>query len=171
MAFAFAVYISNYIPKNSGIKMVKGEIEKEIRSSYFGGNVEVYSNELSNGYLYDINSQYPAAMLQDMPVGNPVFSLETNLDKIFGFVYGEITAPSEKDLRVAFIQYKDPNTQINFCPRGKFKRLIFSQEIKYALEYGYKINIEYSYQFKRGKDLFKNFINDHYEIKKIVTIL
>jgi len=41
-----------------------------------------------------MNSQYPAAMLLDMPIGDPVLSLETNLDKIFGFVYGEITAPS-----------------------------------------------------------------------------
>lgn len=53
--------------------MIKGEIEKEIRTSYFGGNVEVYSNEVSNAYYYDLNSQYPKAMLQDMPVGNPIF--------------------------------------------------------------------------------------------------
>jgi len=61
------------MPQNSGIKMIKGEIEKEIRTSYFGGNVEVYSNEVSNAYYYDLNSQYPKAMLQDMPVGNPIF--------------------------------------------------------------------------------------------------
>lgn len=35
-----------------------------------------------------MNSQYPRAMLNDMPVGNPTLSLEKDLNKIFGFVYG-----------------------------------------------------------------------------------
>jgi hypothetical protein len=81
-----------------------------------------------------MNSQYPKAMLNDMPVGDPVLSLETNLDNIFGFVYGEITCPDAQTLRVPFIQNKDPDTNLNVCPRGKFKRLIFSEEIKYAIK-------------------------------------
>jgi DNA polymerase type B, organellar and viral len=88
--------------------MIKGDLEKEIRSAYFGGNVEVYVNKIDRGYYYDINSQYSKAMLHDMPVGGPVLSLETDLNKIFGFVYGEITCPSENILQVPFIQYKDP---------------------------------------------------------------
>jgi hypothetical protein len=61
---ALAVYRSTYIPDNlkRDLKMVKGELEREIRSSYFGCNVEVFINEISKGYLYDINSQYPKAM-------------------------------------------------------------------------------------------------------------
>jgi hypothetical protein len=93
-------------------------------------------------------------MLNDMPLGNPVLSLENNLDNIFGFVYGEIYCPDENILQVPFIQCKDPLGNLNTCPRGKFKRLIFSEEIKYALKFGYTIDIEYSYQFKRGKGLF-----------------
>ena len=164
-----AVYCSSYVPNSlkPEIKMIKGELEKEIRSSYFGGNVEVYVNEISKGYLYDLNSQYSSAMLNDMPLGDPILSIEKNLDNIFGFVYGEIICPDENTLQVPFIQYKDPVWKLNTCPRGKFKRLIFSEEIKYALKYGYKMNVEYCYQFKRGKDLFKNFINNHYEIKKL----
>lgn len=80
--------MSSYKPEELDIRMIKGEIEREIRSSYYGGNVEVYFNELLDGYYYDMNSQYPAAMLNDMPVGNPVLSLEKDLAKIFGFVYG-----------------------------------------------------------------------------------
>ena len=146
--------------------MIKGGLENEIRKSYFGGNVDVFINKITTGYHYDINSQYPTAMLQDMPVGDPILSLETDLNNIFGFVYGEITAPDENTLQVPFIQYKDPSKKLTYCPRGKFKRLIFSQEIKYALNFGYKINIEYCYQFERGKDLFKKFVIDHYEIKQ-----
>ena len=166
-SLALGVYTSNYMPEGLGIKMIKGEIEKEIRSSYYGGNVEVYVNEISEGYYYDMNSQYPRAMLNDMPVGNPKLSLETNLENIFGFIYGEINCPNESTLQVPFIQCKDPNTNLNICPRGKFKRLIFSEEIKYALKYGYTIDVEYSYIFERGIDLFKDFVTDHYEIKKL----
>jgi|SRR6266404_7412156 len=170
-SLALATYISNYIPKSlvPELKMIKGELEREIRSSYFGGNVDVFINKINNGFLYDMNSQYPKAMLLDMPIGEPVLSFEKDLNKIFGFIYGEICCPDEQILQVPFIQYKDPFFKVNSCPtskRGKFKRLIFSQEIKYALKYGYTINIEYCYQFNRGKDLFKNYIIDHYEIKK-----
>lgn len=164
---ALAAYGSSYIPDNlkKDIKMIKGELERELRSAYFGGNVEVYINEISKGYLYDLNSQYPKAMLQDMPIGSPVLSLETDLNKIFGFVYGEITCPNENTLQVPFIQYKDNLNKNVVCPRGKFKRLIFSEEIKYALKFGYSIKVEYCYKFKRGKDLFKDYVIDHYEIK------
>lgn len=166
-SLALAVYTSSYIPDSLKVdlKMVKGELEKELRGTYYGGNVEVYINKVSKGYLYDMNSQYPAAMLFDMPVGEPTLSFETNLDNIFGFVFGEINCPNESRLRVPFIQHKDPVFRFNSCPRGKLKRLIFSEEIKYAIKYGYKIKIEYSYQFKRGKGLFTSYVNDHYKIK------
>jgi len=167
-SLVLAAYRSSYIPSHliKDLKMIKGELESEIRTSYFGGNVDVFINIINNGYLFDVNSQYSKAMLNDMPVGEPVLSLETNLERIFGFVYGEITCPDEQTLQVPFIQYKDPFGRMNSCPRGKFKRLIFSEEIKYAFKYGYSINIEYCYQFKRGKGLFTEYVNDHFKIKK-----
>ena len=39
--------------------MNKGQVEDDIRMSYFGGNVDIYVNEINGGYLYDMNSQYP----------------------------------------------------------------------------------------------------------------
>ena len=43
---ALATYISNYLSDNlkPHLKMIKGGLETKIRSSYFGGNVEVYVN-------------------------------------------------------------------------------------------------------------------------------
>jgi len=76
-----------------------------------------------------MNSQHPKAMLNDMPVGEPVLSLETDLNKIFGFVYGEISCPDENTLQVPFIQYRNPLLKLNNCPRGKFSRLIFSLDL------------------------------------------
>jgi hypothetical protein len=110
-SLALAVYISSYLPDNlkSDLKTLKSDsLEKEIRASYSGGNVDVFINKISKGYHYDMNSQYPKAMLNDMPVGEPVLSLEKDLNKIFGFVYGEISCPNENELQVPFIQHKDP---------------------------------------------------------------
>lgn len=71
--------------------MIKGQVEKDIRSAYHGGVINVYNNqEIKNAYYYDINSQYPNAMLGDIPLCYPVFSTDKNLDNIFGFVYGKI---------------------------------------------------------------------------------
>lgn len=78
-----AIYSSKYIPRKlkPQLKMTKGSLETKLRTSYFGGNVEVYVNEVINAFAYDMNSQYPKAMLLDMPVGNPFLSLETDLNK------------------------------------------------------------------------------------------
>ena len=92
------------------------------------GNVDVVVNEVKEAYYYDMNSQYSHGMLKDMPVGNPVYSTDKNLDNIFWFVYfvyGKFTPPYV--LRVPFIQYKDPKTNKVSCPRGSFNRMIFSE--------------------------------------------
>lgn len=114
-------YGSSYLPENlkSELKLIKGEVERELRTAYFGGNVDVFINKIYNGYHYDINSQYPKAMLNDMPVGDPVLSLETDLSKIFGFVYGEITAPDENILQIPFIQHRE----------SYLKKMFLAQEV------------------------------------------
>ena len=40
------------------------------REAYYGGRVEIYREKADNLSYYDINSAYPFAMLQPMPVGN-----------------------------------------------------------------------------------------------------
>jgi hypothetical protein len=45
-SLALTAYTSKYFPDNlkSKLKTIKGGLEKKLRSSYFGGNVEVYVN-------------------------------------------------------------------------------------------------------------------------------
>jgi len=165
---AVGIFTTNFF-KNSNdikIKMIRGNVESDIRSAYFGGNVNVLINKMDNGYYYDMNSQYPYAMLNDMPIGNPIFSTDNDLNNYFGFVYGEITAPEYERLRVPYIQMRDGTSDNIDCPRGTFSRMIFSEEIKEALKDGYSINIKYGYKFERGKDLFKDYVTTIYNIKK-----
>ena len=165
---AVAIYTTNFYSNTSEdkIKMIRGIVEKDIRSAYFGGNVNVCVNKINKAFYYDMNSQYPFAMLNDMPIGNPTFSNDTDLNNYFGFVYGEITAPDYNRLRVPYIQNRDEKNDVVFCPRGKFTRMIFSEEIKEAIKDGYSMKIKYGYKFERGKDLFKNYVENIYNIKK-----
>jgi len=50
--------------------MIKGVVEKDIRSAYFGGSVMVLEKgkEINAGFGYDMNSQYPNAMLHYIPL-------------------------------------------------------------------------------------------------------
>ena len=163
---AVAIYTSKFYNNDLKIKMIRGNVEKEIRSAYFGGNVTVCVNKMNKGFYYDMNSQYPYAMLNDMPIGNPTLSTDKDLNNYFGFVYGEITAPDYNTLRVPYIQLRDEKSDIVDCPRGTFSRMIFSEEIKEALKDGYTFNLKYGYKFERGKNLFKNYVETMYEIKK-----
>jgi len=82
-----AAYFSSYHNKDHHIKMIRGQVEKDIRSAYHGGIINVNNKqEVKNVFYYDMNSQYPNAMLQDMPLGNPVFSTDKDLSNIFGAV-------------------------------------------------------------------------------------
>ena len=163
---AVGIFTSKFYNNDLKIKMVRGNVEKDIRSAYYGGNVNAYINKMDNGFYYDMNSQYPYAMLNDMPIGNPTLSNDTNLDNYFGFVYGEITAPDVNTLRVPYIQMRDENSDLVDCPRGTFSRMIFSEEMKEALKDGYSIKIQYGYKFERGKNLFKEYVETMYDIKK-----
>jgi len=163
---AVAIFTSKYYSNDDKIKMIRGIVEKDIRSAYFGGNVNVFVNKMNKGFYYDMNSQYPFAMLNDMPIGNPIFSTDTDLNNYFGFVYGEITAPESDRLRVAYIQNRDDKSSDVNCPRGSFSRMIFSEEIKEAIKDGYTIKVQYGYKFERGKDVFKNYVSSIYNIKK-----
>ena len=125
---AIAVYFSNYNDSDHEIKMVKGIVEKEIRSAYKGGIVNNFNtNLIHNAYYYDMNSQYPNAMLKDMPLGNPIFTTENDLNNIFGFVYGKITPPSRDRLKILTIEHSVDGNII--FPNKPFYRWINSEQI------------------------------------------
>lgn len=64
-----------------------------------------------DGWLYDKNSQYPAAMKNPKAIGNPVFTNENNLDNIFGFVFANVICPS------LFPSVKSKSVQGRWAPR------------------------------------------------------
>ena len=92
-SLALRILRSNYLEASNLLPKSKGELEIAIRSSYFGGRCEVFKPKGYNLFCYDFNSLYPYAMLQDMPVGQPTFTLNKDLSKIFGFIKVKVTSP------------------------------------------------------------------------------
>jgi DNA polymerase family B len=75
-SMAMGIFTYNFYDEDHQIIFIKGNLEKDIRSAYFGGIVESYNiNIVKNACMYDMNSQYSSAMLNDMPVGNLLFIL------------------------------------------------------------------------------------------------
>ena len=160
-SLAMGIFRSNFYNEEV-IPKLKGFIATDIRNAYFGGRTEVFKPILKQGKAYDVNSLYSDAMLNDMPVGKPILSNDSNLNNYFGFVYAIITTP--KNSNIGLLPYRNLHGEL-FYPLGNFSGWYFSEELKYAEKHGYKIEILKGYKFKRGINIFKDYVNYFYEIK------
>lgn len=158
------VYLSNYYNYKFKIPVISGYVEDFIRQGYYGGVVDLYGHILSMAYKYDANSCYPAAMKNPMPVGNPVVTDNKNLDQLFGFVYAKVKAPCEKDLAIPILPVKGSDGELH-CPRGKFEGVYFTEELKNAKKYGYKVEVVAAVVFDKGLSLFDEFVDELYKRK------
>lgn len=131
-------------------------------------SVEVIIPYGENLYYYDANSLYPTAMLKPFNVGQPVHSLNKNLNELFGYVKAQVTTPP--NLQVPILPYKmktnDGHRLIH--PWGTWQGWYFS-DIKYASRwehYGYKVTVHESYLYRKGFDVFKDYVNVLGKIKQ-----
>ena len=76
--------------------IIKGKIYKNLAKSYYGGIVDTYIPIGINLEYHDVNSLFPFAILNDIPVGNPTYTTESDLFKLFGFVKVEIGVAKHK---------------------------------------------------------------------------
>lgn len=163
LSLALNIFTSNFM-KHNNIKVIKGKDHKDIRNAYYGGRVDVFKLEGDNLYYYDVNSLYPYSILNDMPVGNPVYTTNTNLKDLFGFVYADIKTPD--DLFNPVLPYRtEDGLLINSL--GSWSGWYFIEELKQVEKFGYTINVKYGYTFERGKDVFTEYVSLCYLHKKI----
>jgi len=133
-----------------------------MRKAFIGGRVDVFHPVCINGYIYDVNSLYPAQMCKPMPVGPPVVSSDTNLDNYFGVVYAKIKTPM--DIKCPPLPYRCDQKLFN--PAGSFSGWYFSEELKFVRDtYGYEIDVIGGVKFEKGYDVFTDFITRYYDIK------
>jgi DNA polymerase type B, organellar and viral len=163
-SIAFKIFRTNYL-ENSKLPIIKGKAHNDIRNAYYGGVVEVFKNEGFNLKYYDVTSLYPFAMLNDMPTGNMQFSTDPNINNYFGVVFVEVDTSSldPKYWDYPLLPHRIGDRMYN--PLGKWSGWYFSEEVKLASSYGYKIKLHYGYKFERASNIYDNFINKYFDIK------
>jgi len=163
---SLAIYRTKFLKNDFKIPKLRGNINKNIRSAYYGGAVDVYKPHGYNLYYYDVNSLYPFAMLNDMPVGNPIYSTNSNLKELFGFVKATVTSPD--NIKKPILPYKSSKGLI--FPTGTWTGWFFSEELKQAQnEFGYQVVVHESYIFQRDNQLFTKFVSEFGGIKEKST--
>lgn len=163
-SLSMKIFTSNYLKSENTIPIISNrKVHKDIRNALYGGRVEVFNPILSiKSYLNDVNSIYPWAMLKPMPVGYPTFSSNTDLNKLFGIVYATVFISEYAD---PVLPKRTKEGQLIF-PKGTWTAWFFSEELKNAQFFGVKVTVHHSYLFEKSTDLFKNFIEDLFELKR-----
>jgi hypothetical protein len=157
-------YYSNNIP------LIKQKsIYNNIKKSYYGGITEVYKPYGKDLFHYDVNSLYPHASLNPMPGLNCTFTDNINknimdLSDIFGFFYCKVTTNNQY---LGLLPYRENDGLI--LPQGVFGGWYFSEEVKFASQHGYTIEVIEGYQFDRTTDIFTKYIKELYEVKSTTT--
>lgn len=163
---ALELYLKDYYNKNIPL-ITNKTVYNDIKLGYYGGITEVYKPYGENLYYYDVNSLYPYVALNDM-VGSKCQRLEyfskenIDLSNLFGFFYCTVKAPLDNYLGLLPVREKSRGL---ISPVGNWQGWYFSEEIKFAIENGYEINIVKGYNFDRVKGVFDNYVRDIYKQK------
>lgn len=149
------------------LPIIKGAAYKNMRKAYFGGVVDVFCKYGAHLFHYDVNSLYPAVMLNPMPGGQILFSTDHNLNNYFGIVFVTVNT-----IEFENSNYKNyPCLPIKIDGRmyntlGKWTGWYFSEEVKFAQQMGYKIDVHYGYKFDKIEGIFNNYVKTFYDIKE-----
>lgn len=151
------------------------KIWEDIYQSYYGGRVEIFNPVLIDeiGYHYDVNSLYPFSSINNMPGLNceyiEYFPSETKekivLKNSFGFFYCKIETYNNY---LGLLPYRTKKGSLVF-PTGKWSGWYFSEELKFAADNGYKIEIIRGYNFDKQEKVFTKFVSNIYEKKSNTT--
>jgi hypothetical protein len=167
-SLAFSIWQTHYL-KDHKIPIILGEMYDFIKESYTGGHTDVYIPWGFNVLIYDVNSLYPYVMANlPMPVDNIKY-FEGDITLIdpdaFGFFECEIITPKNLNRPLLQTKIKINNNNVTMAPLGKWKQIIFSEELNDYKKYGYKFKILRGYTFNKS-NIFEDYVNDLYSIKK-----
>lgn len=165
-SLAFRVFRTNYLdPKNHFINITDYQTYQDLKPAYTGGACDVYNPTNPKGskiYYYDVNSEYPAMMAQNlMPTGNMV-RVKGDVpwqDPTFcGFVCVDVECPTSIEVPIL--------TQVHegkcIAGVGTWTGIYFAEELRYAQSIGYIIHKTHGAFIMEGRLVFTNFINEIY---------
>jgi len=161
---SFKIFRQKFLENN--ISILTKKIDSIIRLAYLGGSTDYYYKYGENLKHYDVNSLYPKAMCNQMPIEflGETEGMNVKLEDVFGFAEVRITTP--RDLEIPLLPFKIENETIH--PLGSWIGIYFTEELKAVEKYGYKVELIKVYNFSKA-DIFSSYIKYFYEIKKIAT--
>lgn len=140
-----------------------------IRESYCGGRCEDFVKEGKGLYYYDINSSYPAAMLELMPVGAGVRKARRLPDYAdagthVGFVRCDVEVPK---MNIPPLPVKSgggmPGIPAKLLfPTGRLSGIWEWGELSYALSLGCRIERIHESWWYEGAPVFRDYVNTLY---------
>lgn len=143
-----------------------------VRSSYVGGRVEVFEREGDGLSYFDINSSYPACMLEHMPGGHAAWwegkPPRRFLDRRIGFCEVDVDVPEH--IHIPPLPVKGtadvglPEGKLVF-PTGKLRGIWEWTELQLALEVGCKILKWHKSVWYEPVPLFAEFVQDLYRYR------
>ena len=153
-----------YYYKKCGYKIpiINGALENYFRSAYFGGLTQIHAHNCDKAYHYNMNSQYPSAMIEDMLVGNTaIMKTVNNIDDCFGIIYADIVSPSIEDLRVPILPRKIASGLVDIPHKTKWSGWYSTIDLQTAIDNKYKVTPKLGIHFQKGKP-FENFVKELY---------
>lgn len=144
-------------------------VDEMCRRALHGGRTEIFKfkytkTKNNNNYLkvLDVKSLYPYICAHFLfPDGRAIFTTKFIKDKLG---YYDCIVECSENMKIPFLPIKKDNKLL--YPVGKFEGTYFSEEIKYALELGYKIKIIRGYFFTKSADYFSEMMNLGYNLKE-----
>jgi hypothetical protein len=158
---AMKIFRQNFL--KTIIPTLTNKLDKLIRLAYVGGATDYYLKYGENLKYYDVNSLYPKAMCNPMPIKflSVKQGFDCKLEDVFGFVEARIVAPD--NLTIPLLPYKLNNETIH--PLGSWIGLYFSEELKEVVKHGYIVEPMMVYEFSK-ENIFNDYIEYFYNIKK-----
>lgn len=160
----------HYDVQNSPLPLIKNKtIFSYIYEGYHGGRTEVFNPYGENLYYYDVNSLYPSECLNTLcgTIGeyvNFVEPINGVKSDMFGFYYCKINTHGSPIKSLGLLPKKTESGDLLY-PLGEWYGTYFSEELKFAQEQGYEIEVYNGYSFNKVDNVFSSFINTLNEIK------
>jgi len=136
--------------------------EDDFRQAYYGGRVDVFEHEGHDINYYDVNSEYPTAMLNDFPIG---YSTATKVyhKGYIGIYYVKWKRP--EGLKYGLLPCRNIKTGLVFSYEDG-QGWYCSPELDRAYKLGYTIEVVNGYYWKLKRPIFKSVISAWYEHKR-----
>ncbi len=143
------------------------KIQKQINSSYKGGNIFLNKNKCKRTFFYDVNSLYPFCFINKLPVGYPKIVYNPEISSSFGFIEAKVTPPNYILNNLLLLNLIEKKTSWN---------IFFSEELKLAEKLGYTIITKKAYTYKYTHNITQDFLlhiyqNKGFYRKNVKTIL